>query len=128
MQEGYPVAPLRERLAPRQAIETNRRDPACERARILFSGRDGKRMLRQGNGAERPDAAAAQCEALGLEADLVRGFNPVGKARLDLGERNWRGQRDPTLGGAAGDFSNRQEWLARQRRYPVDRCAASVRQ
>ena len=48
------------------------------------------------------------------------------KSRLDLGERNRRGEQDAALRGSCRDLRDGEERLARQRRCRIDIRAAAV--
>ena len=71
-------------------------------------------------------AARAQAQRFLVERDFVTALDAVGEARLDLGERDRRRQHDAGLRGAAGQFGDRDERLARQRRGWIDIAAAAV--
>ena len=68
----------------------------------------------------RSDADAAS------KATVVAVFDPVGEARLDLVERDRRRQHDAARRRRAGQFGDREERLARQRRGRIDIAAAAV--
>ena len=59
----------------------------------------------------------------GVEGDLLAALDLVGEARLDLVERDRRGQQDAALRRGAGQLGDREKRLARQRRGRIDDCA-----
>ena len=76
----------------------------------------------------RRERRAAQAERLFVERHLVAVLDAIGEARFDFFQRDRRGQHDARIRGAAGQFGDRDERLARQRRGLIDIAAAAVRQ
>ncbi len=78
--------------------------------------------------AESAQPAHPQARARRIEGDLLARVDAIGKARLDLGKRDRRGQQDAARRGAAGEFGDREIRLARERGGGIDLRAAAVRQ
>ena len=92
------------------------------RAAAAFAA-DRHRLLGQRERAEPAVAARAQARGRLIEGDLLARVDAFGEARLDLGERDRRGEQDAARGGAAGNLGHGEKWLARQRRRRDRRCA-----
>ena len=93
---------------------------------VSASGVDRLGLLGQHDRAEPPAAPRAQRGRRGIERHSLAVFDFVGKARLDLRERDRRGQQDAARRRGAGQFGHREKRLARQRRGRIDRAAAAV--
>ena len=125
-QEHHAVAPLGERLAPRQLADAGARDTFGEQARGLVARLDLAGLLGKRERAEAARAARAQAQRFLVERHIVAALDAVREARLDLLQRDRRGQHDARVRGAAGEFGDRDERLARQRRGLIDIAAAPV--
>ena len=122
------VAPLPQRLAPRQPGDAEPRDAFGQSARRRLVCDRRHRLLGERERAEFAQPAHAQARARRIEGDLLARVDARGKARLDLGERDRRGQENAARGGAAGKFGDGEIRLTRERGGGIDLRAAAVRQ
>ena len=105
-----------------------RATPSRQQARGLFVRLDLAGLFGERDGAEPARTPRAQAQRFVVERDLVAALDAVRETRLDLVERDRRRQHDAALRGAAGQFGDRDERLARQRRGLIDIAAAPVRE
>jgi hypothetical protein len=85
-------------------------------------------LLGQRDGAESPLATGAQARSRRIEGDFLAGLDALGKARVDLGRRDRRGEEDAPRGGAAGKLGHGKEWRARERGRRINLRAAAIGQ
>ena len=97
----------------------------CEHARGRSSAADRDRPLGKTIAPSARSGGRAR-RSCWIERDFLARLDLVGELRLDLVERNRRGQHDPALGRAAGDLGHGEERLTRERRNLIDDGAAAV--
>ncbi len=127
-QEHHAIAPLRERLGPRQPVDAEARDAFGQEPRGLVIGLDLAGLLIQRDCAEAARTPRAQAERRIVERHVVAALDAVGEACLDFGKRDRRRQHDAPLRGASREFGDRDEGFARQWRRQIDVAAAAVRE
>ena len=117
-----------QRFAPRQPGNAEPRHPFGQSARCRFVRDRRHRLLGERERAEFAQPAHAQAGARRIEGDLLARVDARGKARLDLGKRDRRGQENAARGGTAGEFGDGEIRLTRERGGGIDLRAAAVRQ
>jgi hypothetical protein len=115
-----PIAPLSERLAPRQPVKTELRDAAREQPRRFLDWRDLNRPLGKRDRAEPARRPSAQGRGGGVELDLLAFDDAFAQQRLELCERDRSSEQDPALRGASGNLGDGGIGLARERRRLID--------
>ena len=111
-QEHHPLAPLRQRLRPRQRVEPESGDAAGQRPRGLLGRRRRQRALGERDRPEPPHSACPQRPGGAIEAHLV-GFGDARPHHLfHLRRTQRRSREDAGRGGGAGDLGDREEALA----------------
>ena len=104
-----PVAPLRERLGPRQPLDAERQHAARQRRARSPRPRDGQRLLGERQRAEPPAAAGAQRSGGAVEGQSRRPSRSSAPATASMSARRQRrGEQDARRGGAADDLADRQ--------------------
>ena len=127
-QEHHAVAPLLQRLRPRQFVEAAGDQPVRKNLRGLRRRRQRHRRLRQRDGMQGALASRAQRHRAAIEGDFFCAFDLVGQMMLDLllGDRG--GQQDAAARRGASQLADGDVRCAGERRGLLDGGAAAVRQ